>query len=43
MILHNPPDSVQSAVTLGLAQIEPALTLATLFTKIYKFDTAQNG
>ncbi|KJA16133.1 hypothetical protein HYPSUDRAFT_321431 [Hypholoma sublateritium FD-334 SS-4] len=31
------------SVTYGLASIEPALTLATLFTKIYKFDTAQNG
>ncbi len=34
---------LESSVTYGFASIEPALTLATLFTKIYKFDTAQNG
>ncbi|GLB37958.1 putative major facilitator superfamily protein [Lyophyllum shimeji] len=31
------------AVTYGFASIEPALTLATLFTEIYHFDTVRNG
>uniref|UniRef100_A0A8H7Y900 Major facilitator superfamily (MFS) profile domain-containing protein n=1 Tax=Psilocybe cubensis TaxID=181762 RepID=A0A8H7Y900_PSICU len=31
------------AVTYGFASIEPALTVATLFTKIYHFDTIRNG
>ncbi|KAF8886030.1 MFS general substrate transporter [Infundibulicybe gibba] len=31
------------AVTYGFASIEPALTLATLFTEIYEFDTVRNG
>jgi len=30
-------------VTYGFASIEPALTLATLFTRIYHFDTVRNG
>ncbi|KAF5355133.1 hypothetical protein D9756_005566 [Leucocoprinus leucothites] len=30
-------------VIYGFASIEPALTLATLFTRIYNFDTVQNG
>ncbi|PFH50454.1 hypothetical protein AMATHDRAFT_60994 [Amanita thiersii Skay4041] len=31
------------AVTYGYASIEPALTLATLFTEIYGFNTVKNG
>ncbi|KAG6846290.1 hypothetical protein H0H93_014837, partial [Arthromyces matolae] len=31
------------AVTYGFASIEPALTLAPLFTKLYHFDTVHNG
>ncbi|KAF9463619.1 major facilitator superfamily domain-containing protein [Collybia nuda] len=31
------------AVSYGYASIEPALTLATLFTEIYHFSTVQNG
>ncbi|KDR75545.1 hypothetical protein GALMADRAFT_486763 [Galerina marginata CBS 339.88] len=31
------------AVTYGFASIEPALTLATLFTEIYHFNTVRNG
>ncbi|KJA28812.1 hypothetical protein HYPSUDRAFT_211467 [Hypholoma sublateritium FD-334 SS-4] len=31
------------ALTYGFASIEPAVTLATLFSNIYKFDTVQNG
>ncbi|KAJ8516938.1 hypothetical protein ONZ45_g5803 [Pleurotus djamor] len=31
------------AVTYGFASIEPALTLATIFTKFYHFDTVRNG
>ncbi|KAF8911596.1 major facilitator superfamily domain-containing protein [Gymnopilus junonius] len=31
------------AVTYGFASIEPALTLATLFTEFYHFDTVRNG
>ncbi|KAF4620386.1 hypothetical protein D9613_000961 [Agrocybe pediades] len=31
------------AITYGFASIEPALTLATLFTQIYHFDTVRNG
>ncbi|KAF8058748.1 MFS general substrate transporter [Lyophyllum atratum] len=31
------------AVTYGFASIEPVLTVATLFTKIYQFDTVRNG
>ncbi|PPQ89000.1 hypothetical protein CVT25_005099 [Psilocybe cyanescens] len=31
------------AVTYGFASIEPALTIATLFTQIYHFDTVRNG
>lgn len=34
---------VLSAATYGFASIEPALTLATLFTEIYQFDTVRNG
>lgn len=30
-------------IVYGFASIEPALTLATLFTRIYHFDTVQNG
>lgn len=32
-----------SAVCYGFASIEPALTVATLFTQIYHFDTVRNG
>ncbi|KAG9221335.1 hypothetical protein CCMSSC00406_0009975 [Pleurotus cornucopiae] len=31
------------AVTYGFASIEPALTLAAIFTKLYRFDTVRNG
>ncbi|KAF9478103.1 MFS general substrate transporter [Pholiota conissans] len=31
------------AVTYGFASIEPALTLATIFTELYHFDTVRNG
>ncbi|KAK7472311.1 hypothetical protein VKT23_000431 [Stygiomarasmius scandens] len=31
------------AVAYGFASIEPALTLATIFTSVYGFDTARNG
>ncbi|KAF4598858.1 hypothetical protein EYR38_007269 [Pleurotus pulmonarius] len=31
------------AVTYGFASIEPALTLAAIFTKLYHFDTVRNG
>ncbi|KAG6828840.1 hypothetical protein H0H92_006599 [Tricholoma furcatifolium] len=31
------------AVCYGFASIEPALTMATLFTKLYHFDTVRNG
>ncbi|THV06621.1 MFS general substrate transporter [Dendrothele bispora CBS 962.96] len=31
------------AVTYGFASIEPALTLATIFTDLYGFDTVRNG
>ncbi|KAK7472310.1 hypothetical protein VKT23_000430 [Stygiomarasmius scandens] len=31
------------AVTYGYASIEPALTLATIFTDLYGFDTVRNG
>ncbi|KAF5352100.1 hypothetical protein D9758_009385 [Tetrapyrgos nigripes] len=31
------------AVTYGFASIEPALTLATIFTELYGFDTVRNG
>ncbi|KAG5733424.1 Protein HOL1 [Termitomyces sp. T112] len=31
------------AVNYGLASIEPALTLAPLFTELYQFDTVRNG
>ncbi|KAL0955612.1 hypothetical protein HGRIS_001847 [Hohenbuehelia grisea] len=31
------------AVTYGFASIEPALTLATIFTELYHFDTVKNG
>jgi len=34
---------VSSAVAYGFASIEPALTLATIFTSVYGFDTARNG
>jgi hypothetical protein len=32
-----------SGVSYGFASIEPALTLATIFTKLYGFDTVRNG
>ncbi|KAF9494138.1 hypothetical protein BDN71DRAFT_1003919 [Pleurotus eryngii] len=31
------------AVTYGFASIEPALTLAPIFTRLYHFDTVKNG
>lgn len=35
--------AVYYAITYGLASIEPALTLATIFTELYHFDPVQNG
>ena len=40
---NNLPADYSSSVTYGFASIEPALILATVFTRIYNFDTVRNG
>ncbi|KAF8161396.1 MFS general substrate transporter [Crassisporium funariophilum] len=35
--------AIYYAFTYGFASIEPALTLATIFTQLYHFDTVRNG